>query len=114
VALDQCYVLEERFERLYDQAVATKNLITGLVARNKREIGAISRGSPRAMLWDRTIWGKRAVRKGKKEFNQFLQISLGSLSELGTQVLISRRLGYLNQEDMRMCKWQRFANCCWT
>ena len=41
-----------------------------------------------------------AARSGKKEFGQFLSISLGSLSELETQILISRRLGYLNQEDM--------------
>lgn len=41
-----------------------------------------------------------AARNSKKEFNQFLHISLGSVSELETQILISRRLGYLNQEDM--------------
>ena len=43
-----------------------------------------------------------AARNGKKEFSQFLHISLGSVSELETQILISRRLGYLNQEDMML------------
>ncbi len=62
--------------------------------------GAISRGSPRAMLWNRTISrGKCAATNGKKGFNKFLHVSLGSVSELETQILISRRRGYLNQKD---------------
>ena len=40
-----------------------------------------------------------AARSTKKEFNQFLHISLGSLSELETQLLISENLGYLSKED---------------
>jgi four helix bundle protein len=36
-----------------------------------------------------------AARRGEKEFVQFLYISLGSLSELETQCLIARRLGYV-------------------
>lgn len=37
-----------------------------------------------------------AARKGNKEFIRFLYISLGSLSELDTQLLISENLEYLN------------------
>ena len=48
-----------------------------------------------------------AARNGKKEFNQFLHISLGSVSELETQILISRRLGYLNEEDMLLRQIER-------
>ena len=40
-----------------------------------------------------------AARSTKKEFNQFLHISLGSLSELETQLLISENLEYLSKED---------------
>ena len=36
-----------------------------------------------------------AARGSKNEFIQFLYISLGSLSELETQVIIANRLGYL-------------------
>ena len=36
-----------------------------------------------------------AARRTKKEFTQFLYISLASLSELETQLEISRRLGYI-------------------
>jgi four helix bundle protein len=40
-----------------------------------------------------------AARSSGKEFNQFLHISLGSLSELETQLLISRNLGFLQTEE---------------
>jgi len=35
-------------------------------------------------------------RKGDGEFKHFLRLSLGSLMEVETQVIISERLGYLN------------------
>lgn len=38
-----------------------------------------------------------AARKNQKEFKQFLYISLGSLSELETQLIISYNLSYLQQ-----------------
>ena len=38
-----------------------------------------------------------AARKGDKEFLQFLDISLGSLSELETQYLIAIRLAFVEQ-----------------
>ena len=40
-----------------------------------------------------------AARNSKKEFIQFLYISLGSLSELETQIIIANRLEYLNNLD---------------
>ncbi len=39
-----------------------------------------------------------AARKNKKEFKQFLYITLGSLSELETQLLIAQNIEYLNNE----------------
>jgi len=41
-----------------------------------------------------------AARKGNKEFIQFLYISLGSIAELDTQVVIASRLGYSLNEDI--------------
>ena len=38
-----------------------------------------------------------AARKGNKEFIQFLYISLGSLSELETQIIISERLKFIDK-----------------
>ncbi len=39
-----------------------------------------------------------AARKGKKEFIQFLYISLGSVSELETQIIIAHGLEYIDSE----------------
>jgi four helix bundle protein len=40
-----------------------------------------------------------AARKHPKEFIRFLQISSGSLSELETQVIISKQLSWLTEQD---------------
>lgn len=40
-----------------------------------------------------------AARYGSKEFAQFLSISMGSISELETQLLIAVDLGYLDKES---------------
>ena len=39
-----------------------------------------------------------AGRKSKKECIQFLSISLGSLSELDTQLLLSKELGFIDEK----------------
>ena len=41
-----------------------------------------------------------AARNSDKEFIQFLHVSLGSLAELETQLLLSRELGFLKDEDI--------------
>ena len=40
-----------------------------------------------------------SARKGNKEFIQFLYISLGSLAELETLIIISNKVGYLNDSN---------------
>ncbi len=39
-------------------------------------------------------------RNSAKEFKQFLAFSLGSLSELETQLIIAKEIEYLTQEDL--------------
>ena len=43
------------------------------------------------------------ARYSKKEFRHFLRAAKGSLAEIETQVLIARRLGYLDQEICDRC-----------
>lgn len=40
-----------------------------------------------------------AARQGNKEFIQFLYISLGSLSEVETQTMLAKRLGFTNDTE---------------
>ncbi len=40
-----------------------------------------------------------AARKGPKEFIHFLHISLGSLSELDTLILLSKELDFFNEKE---------------
>lgn len=41
-----------------------------------------------------------AARNSNKEFIQFLYVSLGSLAELETQLLLSRELGFLKDKEI--------------
>ncbi len=41
-----------------------------------------------------------AARNSNKEIIQYLYVSLGSLAELDTQVVLSRELGYTRDEDI--------------
>ncbi len=43
---------------------------------------------------------KGTARNSKKEFMQFLYISLGSLSELETELLIAKNIGYLSDNEI--------------
>lgn len=41
-----------------------------------------------------------AARSSRKEFTQFLYIALGSIAELETQLLLAKRLGYPESDEM--------------
>lgn len=41
-----------------------------------------------------------ASRNSKKEFIQFLYIALGSASETETQIIVAKKIGYLNNADV--------------
>ena len=43
-----------------------------------------------------------AARNSKKEFAQFLYISLGSLAEIETQLLIAGKLGYGSDQELNL------------
>ena len=61
----------------------------------KSELFGLSSQMRRAAVSVPSNIAEGAARKGSKEFDYFLNISRGSLSELDTQVEIARGLGYL-------------------
>lgn len=62
----------------------------------KEEIYGLTSQIRRAAVSIPSNIAEGAGRKNIKEFRQFLYIALGSLSELETQLLISKNIGYLN------------------
>ncbi len=48
-----------------------------------------------------------AARGGKKEFSRFLKISRGSLSEIETQLLIAKELGYIEDSSTLQIKLEK-------
>ncbi|HJZ41580.1 MAG TPA: four helix bundle protein [Bacteroidales bacterium] len=71
------------------------------VTRNypKEELYGLTNQLRRAAVSVPSNIAEGAARSTKKEFNQFLHISLGSLSEIETQLIISENLGYLSKGD---------------
>lgn len=66
----------------------------------KEEIYGLTTQIRRAAISVPSNIAEGAARKSKPEFLQFLYVSLGSLSELETQLIISYRLGYLQSDDI--------------
>lgn len=70
----------------------------------KDEIYALTSQMRRAAISVPSNIAEGAARTGDKEFLQFLSISRGSLSELETQLIIAKELGYMQALDDIMPK----------
>jgi four helix bundle protein len=78
--VEEVYKLTESFP---------KNEIFGLTSQMRRAATSIPSNI-----------AEGAARNSDKEFIQFLHVSLGSLAELETQLLLSRKLGFLKNEQL--------------
>lgn len=65
----------------------------------KEEIYALTSQMRRAAVSILSNIAEGAARTGDKEFLQFLSISRGSLSELETQLIIAKELGYMPESN---------------
>jgi four helix bundle protein len=65
----------------------------------REEIYGLSSQMRRAAVSIPSNIAEGAGRRGSKEFIQFLHISLGSLAELETQVIIAERLEFIGEVD---------------
>jgi four helix bundle protein len=65
----------------------------------KHEVYGLSSQIRRASISIPSNIAEGAGRKGGKEFTRFLYIALGSLSEIETQLEMSQRLNYINNNS---------------
>ena len=65
----------------------------------QKEVYGLTNQIRRAVVSVPSNIAEGAARNSKKEFSQFLYISLGSLSEVETQLIIAKRLKYMNKYD---------------
>ena len=65
----------------------------------KEEMYGLSSQIRRAIVSVPSNIAEGAGREGKKEFKKFLYIALGSISEVETQILIAKRLNYIDEFD---------------
>lgn len=70
----------------------------------KEEIYALTSQMRRAAVSIPSNIAEGAARTGDKEFLQFLFVSRGSLSELETQLIIAKELGYMLESNEIMLK----------
>ncbi len=66
----------------------------------KNEIYALSSQVQRAAVSVPSNIAEGHARVSRKEFLHFLSISLGSLAELETQLILAQRLNYLTREEV--------------
>ena len=67
----------------------------------KEELFGLTSQLKRAVVSIPSNIAEGASRQTNKEFIQFLYISLGSASEVETQLIIARELGFINEENMQ-------------
>ena len=77
-----------------------EKIYKGISGFPREEVYGITSQMRRAAVSIPSNIAEGAARNSGKEFIQFLYISLGSLSELETQVIIANKIGYLDSLDM--------------
>lgn len=86
------------WKKAIDLAVEVYRITEKLPSEEK--YGLISQMNKSAVSIPSNI-AEGAGRNGKKEFDNFLGIALGSSFELDTQIIISNRLDYINDRDFQ-------------
>jgi four helix bundle protein len=86
------------WQKAIDLAVEVYKITEKLPVQKK--YGLISQMNKSAVSIPSNI-AEGAGRNGKKEFDNFLGIALGSSFELDTQIIISNRLDYINDRDFQ-------------
>ncbi len=91
--------------RVWQEAISlVKDVYQTTASFPKEEIYALTSQMRRAAVSIPSNIAEGAARTGDKEFLQFLSISRGSLSELETQLIIAKELGYMLALDDIMLK----------
>lgn len=54
-----------------------------------------------------------AARKSNKELLYFINVAIGSVAEIETQLLIAVRLEYINEDNSSLHQPQKFVSYCW-
>jgi four helix bundle protein len=86
--------------RAWQEAVALVTEVYKLTAAFPRdEVYALTSQMRRSAISVPSNIAEGAARTTDKEFLQFLSIARGSLSELETQIIIARNLGYLGADQ---------------
>jgi len=86
------------WQKAIDLAVEVYRITEKLPTEEK--YGLISQMNKSAISIPSNI-AEGAGRNGKKEFDNFLEIALGSSFELDTQIIISNRLEYVSDHDFQ-------------
>jgi len=85
--------------KVWQESMALVKLIYEVTSRfPQAEVYALTSQMRRAAVSVPSNIAEGAARKGHREFLQFLSVARGSLSELETQVLIAKSIGYLEKE----------------
>ena len=91
--------------RAWQEAMAlVKDVYRITASFPKDELYALTSQMRRAAVSIPSNIAEGAARTGDKEFLQFLSISRGSLSELETQLIIAKELGYMLELNEIMLK----------